>query len=259
MNTELHLRQVKRVLKERLNGYIKIRTNSRKVLRFITQILPNDINVKHCESTHFICSDKRPYALDSYKKVKSASLIPENFNTQWGNMIDECERRINLQHVMIEAMSNAIHIGGAGEMISWYNEKVAWSKELPNSIIVEKRDNNGAPTCIKICMGNIAMGSRDKLLCNCYVLTKRASKITTTNPTGRLMWNMWGDYCENMYTFSKNDIQHRFAEYHSNHSTIERADELDKFVYSVFNRPCYDSGPGKGSLYAKPTSKKRKK
>jgi hypothetical protein len=247
MYTERHLRQVKRELKDRFNVYLKIHKDSKKVLHLITQILPEDINVKHCESKHFICSNDRPYGFAS-NKVKSASIIPENFNTQWGNMIDECNRRINLQQLVIEAMNDTIHSGNEDQMISWYNGNVTWSKELPNAIRVKKRDNNGAAICILICTENIAMASKEKLLCNCYVLTKCASKITKTNPTGRLMWNMWGDYNEDMYAFSKNNIQHKFAELYTNN--MERTDELSKFVYSVFNGPCYNSGPGKGSLYA---------
>jgi hypothetical protein len=257
MNTKIHLQNVKRELKKRLNGYRKIHTNNKKTLNFINNISPNDINVEHCESKHFICSNKKPYALDA-DKAKSASIIPENFNKQWDNMISECERRINLQQIVIKLLDDVININGY-EMILWYTGSIAWSKELPNSIIVEKRDANGEPTCIKICYENIAMASKDKLLCNCYVLTKYKSKKTEVNSTGRLMWNMWGEYNENMYAFFKNSIQHKFAEVYSDRTIAERTSELDKYIYTIFNGPCCDSGSGKGSLHVKATIKNRKK
>lgn len=257
MNTEIHLQNVKRELKKRLNVYRKIYTNNKKTLNFINNIHPNDINVEHCESKHFICSNKKPYALDS-NKAKSASMIPENFNKQWDNMIGTCERRINLHQLVIKSMDDVININGH-EMIPWYTGSIAWSKELPNSIIVEKRDVNGDPTCIKICSTNIFMVSIDKLICNCYILTKSKSKKTEVNPTGRLMWNMWGEYNENMYAFYKNSIQHKFAAVYSDRTIAERTSELDKYIYTIFNGPCYNSGPGKGTLHVKSMLKNRKK
>lgn len=193
-----------RKLNKKLYDYKKKMIKYKKAFMFVKNINKNERNETHCDSKHFKIIRKISdidNLLNSSNK-KSISIIPKTMTEHWKLMLDEFDVRINLIDVVVESLQIAINNNNYTELKTYALEKVAWSDKLPNSIKLYN-DFNGNIVKIKIGVENFMMIYNGNL-CNCYIVAKSRNSDK--------LWNLYGEYDKEMYCFSPNSLQHKFAE-----------------------------------------------
>jgi hypothetical protein len=215
-------------LNKQLTQYKNYLRKCKDALEFINQINIIDINEIHCDSKHF----KKLKSKSDFNNVlnqsvkKSVSIIPKTMMEQWKMMKEEFTIRVALINHVVISLRELIKNNNYNELKLWALKGVAWSDKLPNSVLINGSGRNIVN--IKIAVENFMMLDNANF-CNCYVVAK------SRNPRNPNVWNLYGAYNKDMYCFSPNSMQNKFAEYIPKESEPSKKNILNEIITNINN------------------------